>query len=316
MKLQQAVAQYVAHKRSLGMQCKTIARILRAFCKAIGDVNLDKVREEVVNAFIYGSGPVTSNLHRKLCVLRGLYQYLLRRGYVTSSPLPTQVPKEPERLVPYIYSQEELVRVLRLADKQHHCYQHCNKLEPHTMRALILLLYGAGLRLSEALRLTLADVDLQQQILTIRDTKFYKTRLVPLGPDLTEALRAYLAARREQGHPAPPEAFLLLTRHSLPVSVQLAEGNFNRLCRQAAVRRRDGSRFAPRLHDLRHSFAVHRLTACYREGGNVQQLILRLSTYLGHVDLNSTQRYLTLTPELLSQASNRFEQFAAPGGAL
>jgi integrase/recombinase XerD len=316
MKLQQAVDQYVAHKRSLGMQCKTIARILRAFCKTTGDISLDQMREEVVSAFIYGRGPVTSTLHNKLSVLRGLYRYLLRRGYVTISPLPIQVPKEPEGLIPYIYSKEELARVLKLADKQRHCYQHPNKLEPHTMRALILLLYGAGLRISEALRLTLADVDLQQHILTIRETKFYKTRLVPLGPDLTEALTAYVAARQEWRHPAPPEAFLLLTRHSLPVCVQLAEENFKRLCRQAGVRRRDASRFAPRLHDLRHSFAVHRLTACYREGGNVQQLILRLSTYLGHVDLDSTQRYLTLTPELLSQASNRFEQYGAPGGAL
>jgi site-specific recombinase XerD len=316
MKLQLAVDQYVAHKRSLGMQCKTIRRILRAFGKDLGDVNLDQVNEELVRAFIYGRGPVTSTLHNKLSVLRGLYRYLLRRGYVTSSPLPTQVPKEPEPLIPYIYSQEELARVLELTDKQCHCYQHPNKLEPHTMRALILLLYGAALRISEALRLTLADLDLQQRLLTIRETKFYKTRLVPLGPDLTEALTAYLAARKERRHPAPPEAFLLLTRHSLPVSVQLAEGNFKRLCLQAGVRRRDGSRFAPRLHDLRHSFAVHRLTACYREGGNVQQLILRLSTYLGHVGLGSTQRYLTLTPELLSQASNRFEQYGTQGGGL
>jgi site-specific recombinase XerD len=178
------------------------------------------------------------------------------------------------------------------------------------------LLYGAALRISEALRLTLADVDLQQHLLTIRETKFYKTRLVPLGPDLTQVLTGYLSTRREHGHPSPPEAFLLLTRHSLPVSVQLAEDNFKRLCRLAGVRRKDGSRFAPRLHDLRHSFAVHRLAACYREGGDVQRFLPQLSTYLGHVDIESTQRYLTLTPDLLSQASTRFEQYGVAGGVL
>ena len=180
----------------------------------------------------------------------------------------------------------------------------------------MLLLYGAGLRISEALRLTLADVDLDQRLLTIRETKFYKTRLVPLGPDLSQALTVYLATRDERAHPSPPEAFLLVTRHSLPVSVQLAEDTFKRLCRKAGVRRKDESRFVPRLHDLRHAFAVHRLTACYREGGDVQRLLPQLSTYLGHVDIDSTQRYLTLTPELLSQASNRFEQYGAPGGGL
>lgn len=312
MKLQPAVAQYVSHKRSLGMQGQTMARQLRAFCKAIGDVNVDEVREEAARAFIYGSGPVTANLHGKFHILRGFYRYLLSRGYVTHSPLPTQVPKEPERLIPYIYSREELLRVLQAAEKE----RHGCKLEVHTVRTLLLLLYGAGLRISEARRLTLADVDLDQRLLTIRETKFYKTRFVPLGPDLTQALTTYLTVRLERRHPAPPEAFLLTTRHSLPVTVQLAEDTFKRLCRRAGVRRKDQSRFVPRLHDLRHAFAVHRLTACYREGGDVQRLLPQLSTYLGHVDIDSTQRYLTLTPELLSQASNRFEQFGAPGGGL
>ena len=310
MKLQQAIEQYVSHKRSLGMQCQTMARLLRAFCKAIGDVEVDLTPADAVSAFIYGRGPVTSNLHHKLQTLRSFYSYLLRRGYVARSPLPTQVPKEPERLIPYIYSREELQRLLSAANKE----RSACKLEPATMRTLLLLLYGAGLRISEALRLTLADCDLEQSLLTIRETKFYKSRLVPLGPDLSQALKVYLAARSEHGHPAPAEAFLLLTRHSLPVSVQLAEDSFKRICRKVGVRRTDGSRFKPRLHDLRHAFAVHRLTACYREGGDVQRLLLQLSTYLGHVDLDSTQRYLTLTPELLGQASHRFEQYAAPRG--
>jgi site-specific recombinase XerD len=312
MKLQQAVDQYVAHKRSLGMQCQTMARQLRAFCKAIGDVNVDEVGAETAHAFIYGSGPITSNLHGKFHVLRGFYRYLLSRGYVTSTPLPVQIPKEPERLIPYIYSRAELHCLLQAAQKE----SHWCKLEPVTLRALLLLLYGAGLRISEALRLTLSDVDLEQCLLTIRETKFYKTRLVPLSVDLSQALTNYLAARSKAEHPSPPEAFLLLTRHSLPVSVQLAEDTFERLCRRAGVRRKDTSRYVPRLHDLRHTFAVHRLTACYRDGGDVQRLLPRLATYLGHVDIDSTQRYLTLTPELLSQASNRFEQYAAPGGVL
>ena len=202
--------------------------------------------------------------------------------------------------------------MLQAAQKQ----QPWCKLEAHCLRALLLLLYGAGLRISEALRLTLGDMDLAERLLTIRETKFYKTRLVPMGSDLTQALTAYLADRCERGHPSPPEAFLLVTRHSLPVSVQLAEDTFKRLCREVGVRRNDDSRFAPRLHDLRHSFAVHRLTACYREGGDVQRLLPQLATYLGHVDIGCTQRYLTLTPELLGQASKRFEQYAAPGGVL
>jgi integrase/recombinase XerD len=154
-------------------------------------VNVDAVREEAAHVFIYGSGPVTATLHGKFHVLRGFYRYLLSRGYVTHSPLPAQIPKEPERLIPYIYTREELQRVLQTAQKE----SHWCKLETHTLRALLLLLYGAGLRISEALRLTLADVDLDQRLLTIRETKFYKSRLVPFGPDLTQVLSVYLVAR-------------------------------------------------------------------------------------------------------------------------
>src|SRR6266487_2138391 len=118
MKLQQAADQYVSHKRALGMQCKTMARILRAFCNAMGAVKVDEAREDAVSAFIYGSGPVTSNLHSKLHALRGFYRYLLSRGYITRSPLPTQTPKEPERLIPYIYAREELQCVLQAAAKR------------------------------------------------------------------------------------------------------------------------------------------------------------------------------------------------------
>src|SRR5216110_2133229 len=121
MKLQQAVEQYVSHKRALGMQAQTMARKLRAFCKTIGDVNVNEVSTEAARSFIYGSGPVTSNLHGKFHALRGFYRYLLSRGYVSSSPLPTQVPKEPEGLIPYIYSREELRRLLRAAEQRQWC---------------------------------------------------------------------------------------------------------------------------------------------------------------------------------------------------
>src|SRR5688572_17371205 len=235
MKLQEAVEQYVAHKRSLGMQCQTMARQLRAFCEASGDVNVDEVGASTAHAFIYGNGTITSNLHGKFHVLRGFYRYLLSRGYIKSSPLPVQIPKEPERLIPYIYSRADLHCLLQAAQKE----SHWCKFEPVTVRTLLLLLYGAGLRISEALRLTLSDVDLEQHLLTIRETKFYKTRLVPLGADLSQALTGYIATRDEQSHPSPPEAFLLVTRHSLPVSVQLAEDTFKRLCRKAGVRRKD-----------------------------------------------------------------------------
>jgi integrase/recombinase XerD len=217
------------------------------------------------------------------------------------------VPKLPARLVPYVYTRDELHRLVHATTsyrKQH------RKLEPHTLRAIVLVLYGAGLRVSEAVALPLGDVDMPDALLTIRNTKFNKTRLVPLSSDLQQVMAQYLTQRQEAGHSQSPCAPFFVLRQGTPVSVQLVEQTFRHLCEYAGVRRTDGARSQPRLHDLRHSFAVHRLIAWYRQGADVQHLLPYLSTYLGHVNIVATQVYLTMTPELLQEASIRFEQYA------
>lgn len=308
MTVSQAAELYVAHKRGLGMRAHTIARILRSFCNALKDPDLGDLQEPAVQAFLTGQGPITSNYHCKRGALRGWFQYLMVRGHLERSPLPGTVAKPPPDFVPYIYTREELRRVVKAAYAQ----RYWCKVEDVTMHALVLVLYGAGLRISEAIRLTIADVDLSQRVLTIRETKFYKTRLVPIGSDLEAILTRSLRRRRERGHPEDREARFFVTTKGLPLNIQLAELSFKRCCRVAGVQRHDGSRFSPRLHDLRHSCAVERLTAWYRAGLDVQRLLPHLSTYLGHVDLGCTQRYLSMTPELLSEASRRFEHYGAP----
>jgi site-specific recombinase XerD len=174
---------------------------------------------------------------------------------------------------------------------------------------LLLLLYGAGLRIGEALFLTLANVDLPAGILTIRESKFYKTRLVPMSPALTGILATYMEQCAKE-HPARPDAMLFLTRGGNPVVRHTAENIFSRLRVRAGVIRNDGGRYQPRLHDLRHAFAVHRLVSWYRQGADVQRLLPQLATYLGHLHIAATQRYLTMTPELLREAGQRFERYA------
>jgi integrase/recombinase XerD len=308
MKLQDVIEQYIVHKRSLGIQFKATARVLRAFCKAIGNVELDEIARERVKSFIYGSGPVTNSIPPKRAALSGFYRYLINRGYVSESRVPREFPKRPQSFIPHIYTMDELRRILQATSSQ---IDRC-KIEAHTMRFLILLLYGAALRVSEAISLTIRDIDLNQNVLTIRDTKFFKTRWVPISPDLRKAFDAYLKIRAELNHPTPPEAFLLLTRDSQPIRLNRASESFKRLCQVAKVCRKDKGRYGPRLHDLRHSFAVHRLLACYREGGDVGMFLVQLSTYLGHVQPASTQYYLTLTPELLRHVSALFENYAIP----
>ena len=168
MKLSTLTSQYVAYKQGMGMRFRTEARTLQSFCRAMGDIDVADVAADRVRAYIAGAGPVTRFWHRKYEVLRGFYRFAVARGYTTSAPLPKIIPKAPQ-FVPYIFSHEELQRLL---DASVCCKSPRSKLQPYTCRMLILLLFGAALRISEALSLTLADVDLPAGVLTIRESKF------------------------------------------------------------------------------------------------------------------------------------------------
>ncbi len=280
MKLQKLITQYVAFRKSMGEDFESAESLLNTFCRRMGvEIDLRNVRAKQVLAFLAGTGPITRYWRRKYDTLRGLYRYATSRGLVTDTPLPISVPKMPERFVPYIYTREELHRLL---DSTAYFPKYPRKLQAHTLRAILLLLYGAGLRVSEALALTLEDVDLSDAVITIRDTKFNKTRLVPLGLELNQVM----------------------------VQFQLVEQRFKYLREHAGVSRADGASYQPRLHDLRHPFSVHRLTSWYQQGADVQKLLPQLATYLGHVNIAATQVYLTMTPELLQAASLRFERYA------
>lgn len=194
MKLSDLVETYIDYKRSLGMRCRVDAVILRGFSRAMGEIIVDDVKPESVLAFIAGRGPVTASWQQKFSILGSLYRYAMGRGFAMTSPLPTSRPKLPPPMTPYIYSVSELERILAATDT----LQASNSpLQAVSMRTLLLLLYGTGMRISEALALTLQDIDLTQQLLTIHDTKFFKARLVPIGPRLTKVLIEYESRRRQ-----------------------------------------------------------------------------------------------------------------------
>ena len=310
MKLAQAIAQYVELKQSMGARFHAEQVILNAFAKAMGDIGCEEVHPDRLYTYLLGSGPVTRFFHRKHDALSGFYRFAIGRGYATCSPLPTILPASSNTFAPYIYSNDELQRLMDAAASQEHPRR---KLQAITLRTLILVLYGAGLRLSEALHLRLADVNLSDSLLTIRESKFYKTRLVPIGPRLTAALSAYAEKRNHSAYSLNPDSLFFVTRDGERVTLQIAERSFDRLRNSAGVHRNDGARYQPRLHDLRHAFTVHRLVSWYRQGADVQRLLPQLSTYLGHVHVASTQHYLTMTPELLQEASLRFELYAMGG---
>jgi site-specific recombinase XerD len=311
--LQQLIEQYVTFRQALGERFRTNAAILRAFGRAAGPrADGADVKGEQVNTFLAGLGQVTRTWHEKHNALLGFYRYAVSRGYATTVPLPACLPKRPEPFVPYIYSRQEVRRLLDAADS----FQGRRFfIEPITMRTVVLLLYATALRVREAIDLNRADVDLSNGVLTVRQTKFFKDRLVPFGEQLRPALARY-AQRASAGVAADPDQVpFFTTRAGRRLEDHTLRESFQRLRAGAGVRRADGARYQPRLHDLRHTFAVHRLTSWYRQGADVQKLLPVLSVYLGHAHLASTQAYLSMTPELLQEANRRFERYAGKEGS-
>jgi integrase/recombinase XerD len=311
MKLIDVINDYVVLQQSLGMRFKAASRLLRQFSRNMGDIRIDEVKPEAVTTFLQGSGPLSATWVVKYSVLSGLYRFAIGRGYVNSSSLPANRPKLPPPQTPYVYSTDEL---RRLIDGTSILYAAHSRLQASMYRTLIMLLYGSGLRIGEALGLTVRDIDLVQRIVTVRKTKFFKTRLVPIGPILTQELAAHIARRQQLSMPAGGDSALFTTRTGRAWPYQHVITLFQRVRRAAHIDRPAGELRPPRLHDLRHTAAVHRVIAWYRTGKDVQRLLPQLATYLGHVDIRSTQTYLRMTPELLQEASQRFARYSQCGG--
>ena len=306
MKLRPAIEQYIRLKQSLGFRFATDRQILKAFGQALGPVELGQVKPGWVRVYLDGNGPVTRNWERKWVALRGFYEFALGRGWVRRSPLPAWAPKLTRAFTPYVYSLEELRRRLEAIPSE----ATVKGLSALTFRTLLLLLYGAGLRLSEALQLNEADVDLKEDLLSVRKSKFFKSRLVPIGPKLAQVLRDYVGNRSAAPDPNRP---FFRTEQGAPLLGRTVERAFRKRCVKAEVKRTDGARYQPRLHDLRHAMATHCLVNGYRQGQDTPALLVQLSAYWGHADLAGTQKYLTLTPELRQQASARFARYALGG---
>ncbi len=266
MTLNEIVLRYVAFRKSMGEDFTSAESLLRTFCRHVGEnIELAEVTADQVQNFLAGTGSVSGYWRRKYDVLRGLYRYAISRGFIDRAPLPRTAVQAP-RFRPYIYTVDELRRLLNGIST---CLNPPRKLEPHTMRAILLLLYGAGLRVGEVVALTLADVDVVGSMITIRNTKFHKTRIVPLGPQLNQIIADYARCRQTAGHSADASAPFFVLRRGTPTSVQIIQYAFRRLRRHTGVCRSDGARYQPRLHDMRHCFAVRRLTSCLGvPGGN------------------------------------------------
>ena len=235
----------------------------------------------------------------RMCVVRQLCRYLAAQDPQVYVPQALPAIASARVYVAYIYSREE-VQALMAASA---ILPPPGSLRPATYHTLLGLLYSTGLRIGEAMALNLSDFDPVQRRLWVAAGKFRKARWIPLTPSVSESLAGYVE-RRLAAAPAGPEAALLVNLRGTRLHHCTVYHDFLQLLTHCDIAR--GRQHRPRLHDLRHTFAVNRLLAWYREGCDVNARLPALATYLGHVNITSTQCYLQPTAELLAQVDQRF----------
>jgi len=212
------------------------------------------------------------------------------------------------RHAPHIYTRKEVRQIIAAAKR----IGPRGSLRPSVVATLVGLLYTTGLRIGEALRLTLADVDLKKRLLLVRETKFKKSRYIPLSASAVVQLQGYLRQRRKAGMSTTADAPFFVNRRGKRYGPTAFATVFLEIIRKLGIRGPKGQ-VGPRVHDFRHTFAVNRLLAWYREGSNLAAKLPVLSTYLGHSTVSCTEVYLHATAELLESVGRRFRaHFAVP----
>jgi integrase len=295
---EQALVDYLRLRRRLGHKLADAGRVLDRFVVYLDFVGADTVTLETALGFILDPDldHASTNPSRRLQAVRGFARYLVGIDPATEVPPAGIVSYRPRRRRPYLFTDEEITTLMATAAGSARTAQRAVML--HT---LIGLLAVTGMRVGEALRLTDADIATDTAVITIEGTKFNKSRQVPVTADAIDALEACMEVRDET-LPSRSYPNVFVSRAGTPVAYSHFCLTFRRAIDTAGI----GDRapvLRPRIHDLRHSFAVRTLTGWHRCGADVAAMLPRLSTYLGHREPRYTYRYLTGTPELLAHAA-------------
>jgi integrase len=306
------ITRYLAAKRTMGCRFNTEDRALRLLDRYLVSQGIHSIADltaDVLEAFL-ASRPRSGTPYNNLVgVVRRLFDWMVDQQELAHSPLVTPLQAPSARRLPYLYDPATIRRILEYAAELPD-----GSRAPHRGPAyatIFALLAGLGLRVGEVSRLQCGDVDLAREVLLVRNSKFGKSRLVPFGPRLAGRLSAYAALREQRlGVSDPAAPFFTWNGRSPIVTNSIRNAFRDHLLPRLALQVPSGTR-TPCVHGLRHTFAVRTLLRWYREGVEPQARLNHLSTFLGHVGIHSTAVYLTITGDLLEEANQRFERFAA-----
>jgi integrase len=300
--------EYLDYRRQLGFDLQSVGRLLLQFASYAEQIKHQGpiTTELAVRWAKLPEKASASYLANRLNAVRCFARYRAIFDPETEIPPSKLLGAALRRTTPYIFAPAEIKALLHEAGR----LPPADGLRPHTYVTLFALLACTGLRHREALRLTRSDVDYEQRLLHVRNTKFRKSRLVPLHPSTIQALVRY-AGLRDQHHPIARSDAFFVSMRGTALGQSTVDAVFAKL-RDRLTWTGCPARRLPRIHDLRHTFACRSLLRWYEERVDVDHAIAALSTYLGHADVNHTYWYITGVPELLELAGTRFEHFALP----
>lgn len=303
--LRQALQEYVDLRRGLGFKMHDEGLLLPRFVSFMEEHCADHISTRLALEWAQCAPVQPAEWARRLCFVRGFARHRSATDSRTEIPPIGLLPHRAKRARPYPYTEDEIRQLLDAALALPVAWPS-TPLRPWVFHGLIGLLSVTGMRLSEALNLKLADVDLKQAVLTIRGAKFGQWRLVPIHPSTCAILADYIE-RRTLFFPHPVSAYLFVSRRGTRLDGGHVHRTFYTLSRSTGLRAVGASK-GPRLHDFRHRFAVQTLIRWYQTDKDPGREMPLLSTYLGHVCVSGTYWYLSANPELMAQAMGRLEQ--------
>ena len=291
MKVSTAVKEYIVWKHSLGIRFTSIERFLLAFTRYIGERDLREVTAAEIARFLNRTRVISPTWQQNYDKLDRFFRYLQISGKTNRNPMPRRAPHTPSGFVPYIYSRAEIKRLTDRAIIKKVAQRPLMDVE--TFRTLLLFLYGTGVSVGEALNLRKGNINFRSNVIQIARHEDSPFRKIPISHDVKKLLTSFLTSPARRSIRCE-YAFATITGRKLsPITVI---GNFRLLRRYARVTAPDNSYHQPRMHDLRSTFAVHRIESWYREGIDVYKMIPALAVYMGRVGLRSTEKYVLLTP--------------------
>lgn len=304
--LREALQDYLALRRGLGFKMQSAGLLLPRFVAFMEERQAHHITVQLALEWAQQAENVQpAERARRLVFVRGFARYCSAIDALHEVPAPDLLPYRSTRAQPYLYTEEEVQRLLDAALKLPTTWPS-TPLRPWVFHCLLGLLSVTGLRISEALDLQLGDVDLDQDVLTIRAAKLGRSRLVPIHPSTHTVLADYLE-RRAQFLGQRGSAYVFISNRGTRLDIGRVHRAFYTLSRQTGLRSAGASQ-GPRLHDFRHRFAVQALTRWYEAGEDPARQLPVLSTYLGHVFVSGTYWYLSSWPELMTQAMARLER--------